>query len=64
MSSFLQFTLNRCLMRVSESNKVVRYYHRTKNSGANGSYIPVKNLKLAKALAQKDYDRKIVAALK
>jgi hypothetical protein len=51
-------------MRVSESNKVVQYYHRTKNSGANGSYIPVKNLKLAKALAQKDYDRKIVAALK
>ncbi len=64
MSSFLQFFLNRCLMRVSESNKVVQYYHRTKNSGANGSYIPVKNLKLAKALAQKDYDRKIVAALK
>ena len=64
MSSFLQFILNRCLMRVSESNKVVQYYHRTKNSGANGSYIAVKNLKLAKAMAQKDYDRKIVAALK
>ena len=51
-------------LRVSESNKVVQYYHRTKNSGANGSYIPVKNLKLAKALAQKDYDKKIIAALK
>ena len=51
-------------LRVSESNKVVQYYHRTKNSGANGRYIPVKNLKLAKALAQKDYDKKIIAALK
>ncbi len=28
-------------LRVSESNKVVQYYHRTKNSSANGRYIPV-----------------------
>ena len=51
-------------LRVTCSNQVTQYYHRTLNGDTCGLYIPAKNFKLAKALAQKDYDKLLIESLK
>ena len=51
-------------LRVSKSNNVVQYYHKTDSTKENGLYIPKKNLQLIKALAQKDYDITLIQHLK
>ena len=51
-------------LRITKSNNVVQYYHRTERGDTSGRYIPLKNFKLAKALAQKDYDKQIIESLK
>ncbi len=51
-------------LRLTKSNKVVQYYHRTERGDTSGHYIPAKNFKLAKALAQKDYDKQLIELLK
>ena len=40
----------------------MQYYHRTNPKDLNGKYIPAKDLKLAQALAQKEYDTKVLRA--
>lgn len=51
-------------LRVTSSNHVTQYYHKTLAGDTCGRYIPAKNLRLAKALAQKDYDLQLIEALK
>ncbi len=51
-------------LRVTSSNRVTQYYHKTLAGDTCGRYIPAKNLRLAKALAQKDYDLQLIEALK
>lgn len=51
-------------LRITQSNHVTQYYHRDNPKDTCGQYIPVKNLKLAKQLAQKDYDKKLIISLK
>lgn len=46
-------------LRLSKSQGSIQYYHCTKNSPHNGSYIHKKDIELAKQLAQKSYDEKI-----
>ena len=40
----------------------IQYYHRQSSDDYNGIYIPVSRLDLAKALAQKDYDERVIKA--
>lgn len=47
-------------MRLSQSQGCTQYYHCTKNSSHNGAYIPKNNFSLAKELAQKAYDKKVL----
>lgn len=51
-------------LRVTSSNHVTQYYHKTLAGDTCGHYIPAKNLRLAKALAQKDYDKLLIESLK
>lgn len=51
-------------LRISKSGKTIQYYQITKTGDTHGNYIAAKNYKLAKALAQKDYDKKLIATLK
>ena len=51
-------------LRVTSSNHVVQYYHKTKTGDTCDHYIPTKNFKLAKALAQKNYDKLLIESLK
>lgn len=51
-------------LRISKSGKTIQYYQITKKGDTRGQYIKAKNYKLAKALAQKDYDKKLIASLK
>ena len=51
-------------LRVSKSGKTTQFYQITKTGDTHGKYIPAKNNKLVKALAQKDYDKKLIATLK
>jgi hypothetical protein len=46
-------------LRIIKNNNNVQYYHREKNS-SNGKYIAKKDINLAKRLAQKSYDQKIL----
>lgn len=48
-------------LRLSQSKKQVQYYRTKKNGRYNGSYIPKADYELARQLAQKDYDEKILA---
>jgi len=48
---------------LSKSNGKTQYYHKTNDTGRRGRYIPEKQMELAKALAQKDYDTKMLAAI-
>lgn len=49
-------------LRISSSKNRTQYYHRTNTKDFNGSYISVKNIHLAQELAQKEYDKKVVAS--
>ena len=51
-------------LRFSKSGKTTQFYQITKTGDTHGKYIPAKNNKLVKALAQKDYDKKLIATLK
>lgn len=51
-------------LRVTSSNRVTQYYHKTLAGDTCGRYIPAKNRRLAKALAQKDYDQQLIESLK
>lgn len=48
---------------LSCSKGAVQYYHKTDSTQKRGTYIPKKNEKLIRALAQKDYDIRFVDAL-
>lgn len=48
-------------LRVSKYGNTYHYFHRTEAKDTLGVYIKENNKKLAKALAQKAYDKKIVA---
>lgn len=48
-------------VRINRKNTKIEYYHRSSDSPKpNGTYISKKNLSLAKALAQKEYDKEIL----
>ena len=49
-------------LRISKSNGVVQYYHKSTSEKTGGRYIHAKNKKLAQQLAQKEYDRKVFEA--
>ena len=51
-------------LRISCCDGKTRYYQRTNPKNFNGTYIKDENLELAKALAQKDYDQKVLASLR
>lgn len=48
-------------LRVSKYGNTYHYYHRTEAKDTLGVYIRENNIRLAKALAQKTYDKKFVA---
>ena len=50
-------------LRISKSNGVVQYYHKSTSEKSGGHYILAKNKKLAQQLAQKEYDKKVLAAV-
>ena len=47
------------LLRVCSSGNRVQYYQRTDPKDFNGIYIKEKDIRLARGLAQKDYDQKV-----
>ena len=49
-------------LRISKSNGVVQYYHKSTSEKSGGHYILAKNKKLAQQLAQKEYDKKVLEA--
>ena len=49
-------------LRISKSNGVLQYYHKSTSEKTGGRYIHAKNKKLAQQLAQKEYDRKVFEA--
>jgi len=52
------------MLRVSQSNNSIQYYLRENKDDKNGKYIKNKDRKLAVALAQKEYDLKLLAIAK
>lgn len=51
-------------LRIDKCKKQMQWYHVTEKSSEHGKYIPLPKIKLAKALAQKDYDTKLLMELK
>ena len=51
-------------LRASVHKKTVQYYQRTGRTGSNGKYLKNGEFDLAKALAQKEYDRRVFLAAK
>ena len=49
-------------LRISKSNGVVQYYHKSTSEKTGGHYILAKNKRLAQQLAQKEYDKKVLDA--
>ena len=49
-------------LRVACTRRFPQYFHRTDRDQNNGIYITRKDISLAKALAQKDYDAKVLEA--
>ena len=47
-------------LRFMKDGEKIRYYHRTDPRNPTGTYIKIKDISLAAALSQKDYDEKIV----
>ena len=54
---------NGCL-RISRRGKKIQYYQIEGNTGTHGKYLRKKSETLVKALAQKTYDRKLIALIK
>ncbi|MGN0404153.1 MAG: hypothetical protein ACI4F1_02910 [Bariatricus sp.] len=50
-------------LRVCSHGKRTQYYHRNDPKDFNGVYIRSKDIELAKELAQKDYDRRVLRAI-
>ena len=50
-------------LRISRNNGKVQYYHRKEKSSTVGTYIPRKNRELAAALAQKNYNEKLLSSI-
>ncbi|MCR4940170.1 MAG: hypothetical protein K5930_08715 [Treponemataceae bacterium] len=51
-------------LRIKKCKNTLQYYLRMTPDDTSGHYIPSRKLSLIKALAQKDYDKSVVAALK
>ena len=51
-------------LRISRGNGRVQYYHRRQPSDRSGIYIPLENGKLIEDLAKKEYDRKLLKAIR
>lgn len=51
-------------LRIHKKKNVVQYYYRTDPKDTNGTYIHKKDIELAKKIAQKDYDLKILSLAK
>ena len=47
-------------LRLCQHGDKIQYYHRNNPKDFNGVYIKEKDIELAKQLAQKDYDRKVL----
>jgi hypothetical protein len=47
-------------LRICKRGEKVQYYHRTAPKDFNGVYIPQKNINMARKLAQKDYDKRVL----
>lgn len=50
-------------LRLCKHGDKTQYYHRTYPKDSNGVYIKERNIVLAKQLAQKDYDKKVLACV-
>lgn len=50
-------------LRLCKHGQTTQYYHRTAPHDVNGTYIPRREKYLAQALAQKDYNQKILVAI-
>lgn len=50
-------------LRFCKHGAKTQYYHRTNPKDTSGIYIPQKNLSLARNLAQKDYDKKLLCSI-
>ncbi len=50
-------------LRLCKHRNKTQYYHRMNPKDTSGIYIPQKDLSLAKNLAQKDYDKKILCSI-
>lgn len=51
-------------LRICKSKNRTQFYHRTNPKDFSGKYIPKKNHILAKNLAQKDYNQKLLVSIK
>ena len=51
-------------LRISQSHGNAQYYHRKRPDDKRGFYIDANNYELAQGLAQKDYNKRLVASLK
>lgn len=51
-------------LRIADRGGIRQYYHRTDPKDTKGKYIPQKQREIVIDLAQKDYDKKLVAELK
>lgn len=50
-------------LRVNGSRENAQYFHVLKDGKAGGTYIPKKNLDLAKSLAQNNYEQKVIQSV-
>jgi len=51
-------------LRISRRKNQMQWFHVTKGTTEHGKYIPVKDVARAKALAQKEYDQKVLPEMK
>lgn len=51
-------------LRLCQHGDKIQYYHRNNPKDFNGAYIKEKDIELAKRLAQKDYDKKVLSCAK
>ena len=50
-------------LRISQNPKRIQYFHRTDPKNLTGKYIKKQDINLARALAQKDYNQKVLRAI-
>lgn len=51
-------------LRICRHGKKIQYYHRNDVKDFNGVYIREQDIELARKLAQKDYDEKVLKSVK